>query len=473
MVRILTVLIVIALFLGVRDYTTLDRVTDALSSAPYGEDRRNIKPGFGWREYPCGEMDTQVDQGHACAEWMKRYRNNLVIRLFTYTEPSVDSLRESMLMGSIEANVGSEKKARALQDRFVSRMLAHGFAKSFVDRVAFTSVGKRPRERVVSLAKGDLYGHVYYTYDSAHVRWRVRAAVQHPLIRSWGDPYTSRWKSWLLFDRMTLPDSLVRELESARIAGMFPPGVWSGVKDIPRTGSDRFSIADFIAFYRKFSPAAVAPEHRPAALLLKNYLARYLFVYGIPKLPGSNRIDVKGITPHRINENDLLPLGVDFIISESGSRAQYGENHLFDLAREYPDSYWGQFAFSEAFRMDMRQPTKDIPVCGWANVETEGKNFIARHPESEFVPDVLFHLGKRAETRWNYNIARENRAYHFKNKWRDRKLSEWDDKERRKLVDIYERVLASPKREVYEDHLKHILPRLRMGVAAADYHQGR
>ncbi len=236
---------------------------------------------------------------------MKRYRNNLVIRLFTYTEPSVDSLRESMLMGSIEANVGSEKKARALQDRFVSRMLAHGFAKSFVDRVAFTSVGKRPRERVVSLAKGDLYGHVYYTYDSAHVRWRVRAAVQHPLIRSWGDPYTSRWKSWLLFDRMTLPDSLVRELESARIAGMFPPGVWSGVKDIPRTGSDRFSIADFIAFYRKFSPAAVAPEHRPAALLLKNYLARYLFVYGIPKLPGSNRIDVKGITPHRINENDL------------------------------------------------------------------------------------------------------------------------------------------------------------------------
>ncbi len=73
------------------------------------------------------------------------------------------------------------------------------------------------------------------------------------------------------------------------------------------------------------------------------------------------------------------------------------------------------------------------------------------------MPDVLFHLGKRAETRWNYNIARENRAYHFKNKWRDRKLSEWDDKERRKLVDIYERVLASPKREVYEDHLKHIL----------------
>ncbi len=54
MVRILTVLIVIALFLGVRDYTTLDRVTDALSSAPYGEDRRNIKPGFGWREFRAG-----------------------------------------------------------------------------------------------------------------------------------------------------------------------------------------------------------------------------------------------------------------------------------------------------------------------------------------------------------------------------------------------------------------------------------
>jgi len=466
MVRLLAILIVIAIFLGVHDYTSPDRAADALATAPYGADRRGIKVGFGFREYPCEEMDARVDQGYACAERLKRYNRNLSLRFFTYTEPSLDSLREAMLMGSIEAFAGSEKRARKLQKRFVNRLLAKGFAKSFADRVAFTSVGKRPREKNVSLVKGDLCGHVYYQYDSARQKWRVRAVVQHPLVRNWGDPYTPKWKAWWLFDRMTLPDSLVRELESARIAGMFPPGVWAGIKDIPRSGAERFSLVDFIAIYRVFNPFRFPEEHRPAALLLKNYLARYLFVYGIPRLPASNQISVNGHTPHRISESDLKPLGISFTISESGLRAQYGEDHLFELFRDHPDTHWGEFAFCEAFRMDLTQPTKDKPVCGWNNVEHEGENFIVRHPGSEFAPDVLFHLGKRAETRWNHNISNENRGYHFKNKWRGRKLWEGTEKERQRIMDIYERVLASPKREVYEDNLRYILPRLRMGVSA-------
>ncbi len=448
MVRLLAVFIVCAVFLGIYDYTTPDRAANALASAPYGADRRGIKVGFGFREYPCEEMDAHVDQGYACAERVKRYNRNLTLRFFTYTEPSLDSLREAFLMGSIEAFAGSEKSARRLQERFVNRLVANGFAKSFSDRVAFASVGKRPREKNVPLAKGNLCGHVYYIFDTTRQKWRVRAAVQHALVRDWGDPYMPRWKSWILFDRMTLPDRLVRELESAGVAGMFPPGVWAGIKDIPRSGAERFSIVDFIAIYRVFNPVRFPEEHRPAALLLKNYLARYLFVYGIPKLSASNQIDVNGHTPHQINEHDLKPLGISFTISESGRRAQYGEDHLFELFRDHPDTHWGEFAFCEAFRMDLTQPTKDIPVCGWNNIEREGENFIARHPESEFAPDVLFYIGKRAEQQWDSNISHMNRAYHYKNKWRSRKLWDGLDKERRTVVDIYERVLASPKREV-------------------------
>ncbi len=457
MLRILLILAASVLFFVYREHTAPDRALDRLTGAPYGVERAEIRPGFGWREYPDGEIGVRVDQGYALAMLEKRYRRTLILRLFTYAAPSLTLSREVLLMGSLEGSVESEAKALSLRDRFRTGFIRRGFAESFSDRVAFGGMDGITRKRVVPLARGELAAHVYYGYDPRRQQWLVRAAVQHPLARRYGDRVAARWPRWWQFERMALPDRLVRELESAGVAGMLPDGAWGRILRIPRTGGSEFRVFDYLQFLRSIDPSAVVPDRRPAILLFRNYLARYLFVYGIPRWAHERRRP----------EEQIRKLGLDYHFSESGRRGIYGETYLFELVRKYPDTYWGQAAFAETFRLGFQKPVPGAGVVSRSERKRRGEEFLEKWPDSEFTPAVCFHLGKEAEAEYSHSLVRKNRSYHYRNRWRKRPLEPQTDRMRHEAIRWYERALASPERDVFAAHLEYVLPRLRMGIATS------
>jgi hypothetical protein len=386
---------------------------------------------------------------------VKKYGRSLHLRLFTYAEPSLDSLREVLLMGSAERITDSEEKARDFQERMLARFLKKGFARTFLDRTVFGGGrGSFPRKNVIALAKGDLCAHVYYGLNYRQ-RWVVRAAVQHPLARRYGDEVASQWPHWWMHDWVEMPDRLIRELEDAGVRGVFPGGTWERIKDIPRTRGNAFHVAELIFLIRRVNPENMPIERRPAFLLLKNYLVRYFFIYGIPEITQKRALEVE----------QLQGFGIEYSLSKDRRKVNYGESFLFTLAEDCPDTYWGRFAFFETYRMGFGKPTGERPRSWWRDLERKGKEFLEKYPDSEFAPDILFYLGKRMETEYSGYTMRDNRAYHLKNRWRVRPLPTYEESLRRETLHIYERVLSSPKRAEYEEHLRYVLPRLRAGIA--------
>jgi hypothetical protein len=204
----------------------------------------------------------------------------------------------------------------------------------------------------------------------------------------------------------------------------------------------------------------VSPARRPAFFLLKNYLARYLFVYGIPKIP-------KG---QWFAEEELRRFRVDLFPQELQRRVIYGETFLFRLAREYPDTYWGQCAFLETFRMWLTPPTKDRSDLKMEDLRRAGREFLTRHPDSEFAPDILFLLGRLAETEYSVNVTHANRTFYDRNRWRNRPLNSYVEEKRLTALDIYRQILVSTKRPEFREYLEYTLPRLRAGVGThCDY----
>jgi hypothetical protein len=459
-VRILLALSLCVALAAVCDSLTLNRAVDALAGYPWGREPGEIRFLSGWREAPYGEMDDGMEPGYAFASRVKEINSTLRLRLFTYAEPSLVRVREAALMGALEGRENSEARARALQDRILALLQAKGFAVTSSDRVAFTRSRRFRRERVVPFARGELAGQVYYYADSQTREWIVRAAIQHSLARRYGSEYAAWWPRWWQYDRFTLPDRLVRELESSGAAGMFPPGDWARIRDIPRTGGREVSLPDLERFYSAADPEKAAPEHRPAVLLLKNYLTRYVFAYGPGKLPKDKWF----------SEEDLLRFRVDLVPQERARRVLYGETFLFRLARDYPDTYWGQYAFLETFRMGLTPPTRERGDHWMKDLRRAGRDFLTRYPRSGFAPDILFLLGRLAETEYSMTANHLKRAWYHGNRWRDEPLPRYAEESRLTALDLYRRVLDSPRRAEFEEYLEYTLPRLRAGVGTGcDY----
>lgn len=454
MVRILLVLSACIALVAGYDVLSLNRAVNGLVGFPWGREPEKIRFLSGWRDYPYGEMDDRMEPGYAFASRVKIFNRNLSLRLFTYAEPSLYRNREVVLMGAVEGLVKSEIRARRLQDRFLVRLRAKGFAETASDQVAFTRSKEFRRERIIPIARGNLIGHVYYCADSLRHEWRVRAVIQHPLARQYGNEYAVWWPRWWQFDRFNLPERLVRDLELSGIDGMFQPGDWERIKNIVHTGGREVSLSDLERFYEAVITERVSPSRRPVFLLLKNYLARYLFFFGIPKIPKGSWFAEEELDTFRI---DLLPL-------EQQRRVIYGETFLFRLAREYPDTFWGQYAFLETFRMWLTPPTKERSDHWAEDLRRAGREFLARHPDSEFTPDILFLLGRLAEKEYSVTIIHENRTFYEKNRWRDRPLDVYVEGKRLAALDIYRQVLTSPSRHEFEEYLKYTLPRLCAGV---------
>jgi hypothetical protein len=211
----------------------------------------------------------------------------------------------------------------------------------------------------------------------------------------------------------------------------------------------KFPLDRLVSAYETIDRQNFSEKDLPAALLFKNYLARYLFMNGWSKEMTEEQ------------KKWLQTQGLTYTYSELGRAYGYGETCLLNLLAEYPDSYWCQFAFLELLMIGFdTSGTCRNGQDQWTVVLKEGNAFLEKYPDSPFAPDIRFYLGKAAETLFNLGAVEDHPA-------RDTyglSISQYADKReesRKKAIEYYEKVLQSSRKEIYADHLKYILPRLR------------
>jgi len=150
--------------------------------------------------------------------------------------------------------------------------------------------------------------------------------------------------------------------------------------------------------------------------------------------------------------------GIGYELKEYGE-SYYApkDNYIFKAYTAHPSAYWGQYAF-------MREMVSGFPAADFYDdmqvVMKKGEEFLAAHPDSPFLPRVLFLLGKANETAYSVGLSPFkytdlcSHAYCVE-------LEENTEKHRLNAIKYYTQLLSLPGGKEYEEHLKHILPKLK------------
>jgi hypothetical protein len=434
--------------------TSLEGSLDALLKAPWTESPSSLPDSTAWTAEPYTISVTQEEQGYNLRAFVKN-DGPVRTKIFTYAEPSLTSFRETILMGYIQAAKQTEKEAKGFHGEMIACLKSRGFESMPPDTTRLAVMLRNTYRDSELFRKGEMDGRVYYIKDDRSGKWFVRTSISHSRFREFKNKWMAEWPKWWDSSHI-MPVKLVRELEEGDVSLMLSPALWDSLKymsTMPR-GSfkhEKKYIPKMVSAYEKID-ATVFPEgDRPAVLLFKNYLVRYLFMSGWNTKITS--VQAQWLEAH----------GLTCTYSTLGGTNIYQETNLWNLLEKYPDTYWGQFAFFELLERGF--DTSGTCRNGndqWRTVLDLGLDFLVKHTDSVFAPDTNFYLGKAAETLYNLGIVEDYPARETSGLSKDQFADKSEDA-RIKAIKYYEEVLQSPQKEKYEDHLKNILPRLRAG----------
>ncbi|MDP2983854.1 MAG: hypothetical protein Q8O92_11055 [Candidatus Latescibacter sp.] len=443
---------------------SLEQALDTLVAAPWTKSPAALPDSKSWTIEQYTIHDTGELQGYDLRAF-ERNIDSLILKLFTYSEPSLTSSSEIILMGFVQGISPTEEGAKPLLEKMTAYMKSRGFVDSAPDSITKQMATWRLIQSCTFLKKGELSCAIFLKKDDRNNRWLIRTMVFHPLFQEFRNKWMAEWpKYW--DSQYIMPEKLIRELENRKISQIFSPALWEKINSIslslkspPPRKVNTIPVNELITAYETIDKTTVPENDRPAFLLLKNYLARYLFICGLGK----------EITPEQ--KKWLESYGLEYTWSELGMTFSYGETVLQKLIDGNPNSYWGQFAFLELLERGF--DTSGMCREGqdqWRKVLEEGFTFLKKYPGSEFAPDIKFYMGQAEETLFNLGIIKDHPA-------RDTyrlSMSSYADKSedaRKQAIGYYDEVLRSPQKGLYENYLKYILPRLRAGFATGtDYY---
>lgn len=443
---------------------SLEQALDTLMATPWTKSPASLPEIKSWSVEEFTVRDTGELQGYDLRAFGRRM-DSLQVKLFTYAEPSLTSFSEVILMGFVQGISPTEEVAKPLLEKMATYMKNLGFVDSAPDSITKQMATWRLIQSCTFLKKGELSCAIFLKKDDRNNRWLIRTMVFHPRFQEFRNKWMAEWpKYW--DSQYIMPEKLIRELENRKISQILSPALWEKINSIslslkspPPRKVNTIPVNELITAYETIDKTTVPENDRPAFLLLKNYLARYLFICGFGK----------EITPEHKKWLEIKNL--NYTWSALGMAFSYGETVLQNHLDEYPNSYWGQFAFLELLEWGF--DTSGMCREGqdqWKIVLERGATFLKKFPGSEFAPDVRFYMGQAEETLFNLGIIKDHPA-------RDTyrlSMSSYADKSedaRKQAIEYYEEVLRSPQKGVYENYLKYILPRLRAGFATGnDYY---
>lgn len=433
-----------------------EQMLDALIGAPWTKSPSDIPDAQSFTIEPYAMINTFELQGYNLRAYV---RDNDIFRLklFTYAEPSLTSSREMILMGYVQGIFQTEAEAKNFQEKMAASLEAREFQRTPPDTTLLAFGLLRMYQGSAFFRKGDINGHVYYIKDIRDNRWYARTAISHTGYREFSNKWMTEWsKGWEA--ETIMPDKFIQELEEKNISQVISPVFWNRIKDLSPhqreymlTNDKKIPVPELISAYDTLSQKTFPEGDRPIFLLFRNYLVRYLFYSGFKE----------EMTPQQ--KKWLESHGLEYIYSELGGANVYQETLLWKLRADYPNSYWGQFAFLELLIRGF--DTSGVCREGqdqWTRVLNEGAVFLKIYPDSPFVPDIQFYMGKAAETLFNLGVVEDHPARDDSGLSRER-YADKSEKARLQAIGFYEAVLQSPRKEAYADHLKYILPRLRAG----------
>jgi len=426
---------------------------DALLGAPWAKSPSSLPDSAAWTVAISG---TQEEQGYNLRAFVKN-DGPVRTKIFTYAEPSLSSFREIILMGYVQATVQTEEEARGFHRKMITSLQNRGFESMPPDTTRLAVMLRTMYKGSELFRKGKMDGRVYYIQDYRTEKWFIRTSISHARFQEFKNKRMAEWPKWWDFQYM-MPEKLVQELESKNVSRMLSPALWDSIKhlyslnrDSLWRGENIFPVDKLVSAYETIDQRSFTVGDRPAALLFKNYLARYLFLNGWSR--GMTTEQKKWLDTHGLT-NNYSNLGGDYI---------YGETNLWNLLAGYPDSYWGQFAFLELLiRGFDTSGTCRNGNDQWRAVLEKGPAFLEKYPDSEFTPDIRFCIGTAAETLYNLGIMEDHPERESSGESRNQ-YAEQSQYARKQAIKYYEETLQSPQKDKFENHLKYILPRLRAG----------
>ncbi len=138
----------------------------------------------------------------------------------------------------------------------------------------------------------------------------------------------------------------------------------------------------------------------------------------------------------------------------------YHRDVLWRLWQKYPESRWGQAAFTLLLNMAFNRTGGCGDVDEFANVITQGEHFVASYPSSSWISHVYFLLGLAYET-W-YSITESHDDGYVEDLVDKYKAGGEDARVR--AIDYYQKVNPAIVSAEMKFHIQHVLPRLRLSI---------
>ncbi|MFC1490122.1 hypothetical protein ACFL6K_02810 [Candidatus Latescibacterota bacterium] len=412
--------------------------------------------------YSEGDISRQnlIDHGYTLRAFLQK-DDKRILKLHTYAIPSLSDVTELILMGTLQVNADTDDDASQIHSRMVSLFRDKGFIVEPAPEGSYRGKFYHEWTDVLKIESENIKGNIYIHRHRENLS--VKAIIRHSKFDEFDYKEARDWDNWWkVTSALKMPDKLIYDFESQNITSIIDPDVWDKIKDLSQS-SEGSSVPEEkmipLETLKKVIDAVESstPEESnlPTHLLLKDYLYKYFF-YG-------NQFS----SDFEQYLNWLEENGVQLRYSEIGGSHNYFQNNLITLADTYPDTYWGQFAFLKLLIMGF--DTSGTCRNGrekWPVVIQRGTEFIEKYPESEFVPEILFFLGKAEETLYSVSLTKNDNYVNYKAHQDETAQS------RKNALKYYEKFLKTDKAHLYDEHLKYIMPRLRLGVSTGSrfYH---
>ncbi|KKW17140.1 MAG: hypothetical protein UY58_C0010G0002 [Candidatus Magasanikbacteria bacterium GW2011_GWA2_50_22] len=438
---------------------------NTLLTAPLGQEPGEIiSEKNNWRllAYPPEYCDPP-----AYSKTFRRKGPGMEINLYSYTVPSLTEAKELILSGEVKIfeetgkdtardllNIKKQewRPFKEIKQTEVMELLKNSGFEAKPTEKHLSSPGGRNWSGVMEISKGDLDGLWYYEPHGMGTVLRIK--LEHKDTGKYSArPPTVKEASK---DMDAMP-SLVADLEKAGAEKVLGAD-WEEIKPMLLRGPNlnkTVTIEKLLAARDTIGAALPAAADGAPFLVLSKYLVDGMvtqlnFAFWAHRKDGENASPPPEL--ELLKEN-----GITCELQYMGESYAAKDTSLFPAYKAYPGSYWGQYAF-------MREMERGFPALDSSDamqvVMKKGEEFLASHPDSPFLPRVLFLLAKANETAYSVGLSpyKYNSFCSFSYCV---ELEQNTEKHRLNAIKYYTQLLSLPGGKEYEEHLKYILPKLK------------
>jgi len=439
---------------------------NTLLTAPLGQEPGEIiSEKNNWRllAYPPEYCDPP-----AYSKTFRRKGPGMEINLFSYAVPSLTEAKELILSGEVKIfeetgkdtardllNIKKQewRPFKEIKRTEVMELLKNSGFEAKPTEKHLSSPGGRNWSGVMEISKGDLDGLWYYEPHGMGTVLRIKLEHKDTGKYSARPPIVKEASK----DMDAIP-SLIADL--GKIGAEKALGAdWEEIKPMLLRGPNMNTTVTAEKLLAARDACMAPPEGIDGAPFL--VLSKYLLDAAMVKINHGFRPyteDGKAPSPPpglKLLEEYGLTYELEPVMKESYFAVN---NSLLPAYEAYPHSYWGQYAFMREMERGFPAPdsSDDMQV-----VMKKGEEFLASHPDSPFRPRVLFLLGKANETAYSVGLSpyKYNSFCSFSYCV---ELERNTGKHRLNAIKYYTQLLSLPGGKEYEEHLKYILPKLKI-----------